>query len=161
MKKDIEGALRIIEEDYNKCFRVLRKAYEHLHTLGLEDFNKFSKYKWSFDRDKGDKFSYICIRYGSSLSKRCLVKRRPYVEDAELYKWVEQKDMLEEALDEAYQYIFAKISDVKSKMEELKKIAESYEQKLDDVSTIIDEVNITSKLLKKEDILTLPEPDPL
>ena len=150
MKKDIEAALRIIEEDYNKCFRVLRKVYEHLHTLGLEEFNKFSKYKWSLDRDKGDKFSYICIRYGASLSKKCLVKRRPYIEEVELYKWVEQKDLIEEAMDEAYQFIFAKISDVKGKIHELKEIAEAYEKNLDEIAIEIDEVMLTNKTLRKE-----------
>jgi hypothetical protein len=131
---DIENALRIIDEDYIKCFKIIRQIFDYLETFGLKDFNRNSKYKWSYDRDKSKRFSYVCIRYGSSLTKKCLVKRRAYIEDADLYKWVGNKDLIREALDEAYQYIYLKVSTAKSKIEDMKEIAEDYQEKLDNLS---------------------------
>ena len=140
MKEDIESALQVIEADYNVCFKLIRKMYDYLETFGVKDFNQFSKYKWSYDRDKSRNYSYLCIRSGSSLNRKCLVKRRPYLEDADLYRWVEQKDLIEEALDEAYQYIHKKVTDAKAKIEEMKEKAEEYEGKLEDVSKDYEEI---------------------
>src|SRR5215469_680187 len=114
-KTDVENALKAIDEDYITCFEMIRKIYDYLETIGLEDFNRHSKYKWSYDRDKSKGFSYICIRYGSSLTKKCLVKRRAYIEDSDLYKWVGNKDLIKEAMDEAFEYIYTKVHAVKSK----------------------------------------------
>ena len=140
MKEDIESALQVIEEDYNVCFKLIRKIYDYLETFGVKEFNQYSTYKWSFDRDKTRKYSYLCIRSGSSLNRKCMVKRRPYLEDADLYKWVEQKDLIEEALDEAYQYIHKKVTDVKSKIEEMKETVEDYAEKLEDVTREYEEI---------------------
>jgi hypothetical protein len=104
-KEDIDAALQTIDEDYIICFKMIRKIHNYLETFGLKDFNRHSKYKWSFDRDKNKGYNYVCIRYGSSLTKKCLVKRRAWVEDADLYKWVRHKDLIREAVDEAYQSI--------------------------------------------------------
>ncbi|MDR0289875.1 MAG: hypothetical protein LBI06_02965 [Treponema sp.] len=136
---DIENAIRTIDEDYVICFKMIRKVFEYLETFGLKDFNRYSKYKWSYDRDRSKGYSYVCIRYGSSLSKKCLVKRRAYIEDADLYKWVAHKDLIQEALDEAYEYIYTKVSAVKNKMEGLKYFVNDYEEKLDDLTKGIDE----------------------
>jgi hypothetical protein len=133
-KEDIDAALRIIDEDYVECFKMIRKIFDYLETFGLKDFNRHSKYKWSFDRDKSKGYSYVCIRYGSSLSKKCLVKRRAWVEDADLYKWVKHKDLIQEALDEAYQYICTRVNIVKNKIEDLKGIAKDYKEKLDGIT---------------------------
>jgi hypothetical protein len=139
-KIDIESALKAIDEDYIKCFKAIRQIYDYLETFGLNDFNRHSKYKWSFDRDKKKGHNYVCIRYGTSLTKKCLVKRRAYIEDADLYKWVGNKDLIEEALDEAYQYIYMKVSAVKEKIENMKEIAEDYREKLDNLSEDTEEL---------------------
>jgi hypothetical protein len=148
-KDDIESALRLIDEDYIKCFKVIREIYDYLETFGLKDFNRHSKYKWSFDRDKGKGCSYVCIRYGSSLTKKCLVKRRAYIEDADLYKWVGNKELIREALDEAYQYIYLKVNIVKKKIEDMKGIAEDYKEKLDNLSGDSEE-RLASKEIRGE-----------
>jgi len=148
-KFDIESALKAIDEDYIKCFKVIREVFDYLETFGLKDFNRHSKYKWSYDRDKSRRFSYVCIRYGSSLTKKCLVKRRAYIEDSDLYKWVGNKDLIQEALDEAYQYIYMKVSAVKSKIEDMKEIAEDYREKLDNLSEDYEE-KLTTKELRGE-----------
>jgi hypothetical protein len=149
-KEDIESALRIIDEDYVICFKMIRKIYDYLETFGLKDFNRHSKYKWSYDRDKSKGYSYVCIRYGSSLTRKCLVKRRAYIEDADLYKWVGNKDLIQEAMDEAYQYIYTKVNAVKSKIEDLKSIAEDYKGKLDDLSGDYEEAKLAGKELRGE-----------
>jgi hypothetical protein len=154
-KIDIETALRAIDEDYIKCFKVIREIYDYLETFGLKDFNRHSKYKWSFDRDKGKGCSYVCIRYGSSLSKKCLVKRRAYIEDADLYKWVGNKELIREALDEAYQYIYIKVHAVKKKIEEMKDIAEDYKEKLENLSGD-EEARLASKELRGEPFPGVP-----
>ena len=133
-KIDIESALKAIDDDYIKCFKVIREVFDYLETFGLKDFNRHSKYKWSYDRDKSRRFSYVCIRYGSSLTKKCLVKRRAYIEDADLYKWVENKNQIKEAMDEAYQFIYLKVNTVKKKFDEMKEFAEDCREKLDDLS---------------------------
>jgi hypothetical protein len=146
-KEDIESAIRAIDEDYITCFKMIRKIFDYLETFGLKEFNKYSQYKWSFDRDRSKGYSYVCIRYGSSLSKKCLVKRRAYIEDADLYKWVVHKDLIQEAVDEAYQYIYTKVKAVKKKMEGLKGSMEEYAEKLDDLSPDYEEA---AKLAAKE-----------
>jgi hypothetical protein len=154
-KIDIETALRAIDEDYIKCFKVIREIYDYLETFGLKDFNRHSKYKWSFDRDKGKGCSYVCIRYGSSLTKKCLVKRRAYIEDSDLYKWVGNKELIREALDEAYQYIYIKVHAVKKKIEDMKDIAEDYKEKLDNLSGD-EEARFASKELHGEPFPGVP-----
>jgi len=148
-KIDIETALRAIDEDYIKCFKVIREIYDYLETFGVKDFNRHSKYKWSFDRDRSKGCSYVCIRYGSSLTKKCLVKRRAYIEDADLYKWVGNKELIREALDEAYQYIYIKVNAVKRKIEDMKGIAEDYKEKLDNLSGDSEE-RLASKEIRGE-----------
>ena len=148
-KIDIETALRAIDEDYIKCFKVIREIYDYLETFGLKDFNRHSKYKWSYDRDKAKGCSYVCIRYGSSLTKKCVVKRRAYIEDADLYKWVGNKELIREALDEAYQYIYIKVNIVKKKIEDMKGIAEDYKEKLDNLSGDSEE-SLASKEIRGE-----------
>ena len=152
MKEHIDYALKIIEEDYKVCLRIIGKYYDYLDTCGLKEFNKLSKYKWSFDRDKANEYSYVCIRYGTSLRKKCLVKKRAFIEEADLYNWVENKELIQEALDEAYQYIVNKINDVKAKIEEMKEIAEEYEEKLEDISEDFDEVKSACKRLGGEEL---------
>jgi hypothetical protein len=148
---DIEKALRIIDEDYIICFKMIRKVYDYLETIGLKEFNKYSQYKWSYDKDKNKGYSYVCIRYGSSLSRKCLVKRRALVEDADLHRWVEHKDLIREAMDEAYQYIFAKVNAVKNKMEEMKGFMDDYQEKLDDLTKDFDETALARKELRCEE----------
>jgi len=133
-KDDIDSALRTIDEDYIKCFKVIREIYDYLETFGLKDFNRHSKYKWSYDRDKSKGYSYVCIRYGSSLNKKCLIKRRAYIEDADLFKWVGNKELIREALDEAYQFIYMKVNTAKSKIEAMKEITEDYHERLENLS---------------------------
>jgi hypothetical protein len=156
-KEDIDSALRTIDEDYIICFKMIRKMYDYLETFGLKDFNKYSKYKWSYDRDKGKGYSYVCIRFGSSLSRKCLVKRRAYIEDADLHKWVEHKDLIKEALEEAYQYISEKVNAVKKKIEDLKGFMEEYKGKLDDISNDYDEAKLAGKELRWEEFPGTPE----
>ena len=131
--KEIDNALYTIEEDYKACLRIIGRYYDYLDTCGLKEFNRYSKYKWSYDRDKSNGYSYVCIRYGNSLMRKALVKRRAFIDNDDLYKWVDNKDLVEEALDEAYQYIVKKITAVKGKIEAMKAIAEDYQEKLDDL----------------------------
>ena len=147
MDKYIENALFTIEEDYKTCLRIVGRYFDYLETCGLREFNRFSKYKWSYDRDRSNGFSYVCIRYGSSLKRRCLVKRRAYIENDELYKWVENKELVEEALDEAYQYIMGKITVVKSKIEAMRALAVNFEERLDEVVGDYDEMKVANKRL--------------
>jgi len=149
MKEDIESALRNIEEDYNTCFRMIRRIYDYLEKFGVKEFNKYSTYKWSLDKDKIKSFSYVCIRYGSSLKNKCAIKRRSHMESNELYRWVEKKDLIEEALNEAYDYITERVSAVKFKIEGLKETARDIEQKLDAVSQEYDEeIKAAKKVLR-------------
>ena len=150
MKEDIESTLKSIEEDYNTCFRMIRRIYDYLDKFGVKEFNRYSQYKWSFDRDKTKGYNYVCIRYGSSLKKKCTIKRRSQMETADLYAWVDQKELIQDALDEAYEYIEAKVSAVKSKIEGLKEIVEEYEGKLDAISKEYDEeIKVARKVLRK------------
>ena len=131
MKEHIDKVLETIEEDYKACLRIIGKYFDYLEKCGLKDFNKFSKYKWTYDRDKTNGYSYICIRYRSSLMKKILIKKRAHIEDDELYKWVRNKDLVEEALSEAYEYIEKTLENVKVKIEEIKSVAEEYDKKLE------------------------------
>jgi hypothetical protein len=134
MDEQIDVALQTIEDDYKICLRIIGRYFDYLETCGLKEFNKYSKYRWSYDRDRSKGGSYVCIRYGNSLIKKCLVKKRAYIENDELYKWVKNKELVQEALDEAYQYIANKISGVKGKIDDIKKTAEEYAEKLDGIS---------------------------
>jgi hypothetical protein len=126
--EELDYTLADLQEDYNQCVRTIRKAYSYLEQVGVREFNKYSKYKWSLDRDTG--YSYVCIRYGNSLMRKSLVKSSAYLEEAELYKWIENKDLICEALDEACQYIRAKVLKLKRKMDETKLSIMEYEEKL-------------------------------
>jgi len=134
MEENIDIALQAIEDDYKVCLKIIGRYYDYLETCGLKEFNKYSKYRWSYDRDRNRGGSYVCIRYGNSLIKKCLVKKRAYIENDDLYNWVKNKELIREALDEAYQYIESKISRVKGRIDEMKKTAEEYAEKLDSIS---------------------------
>jgi len=148
MYEDIESALKIIEEDYITCFRMVRKIFDYLEKFGLKEFNKYSKYKWNYDRDKNKEYSYVCIRHGNSLAKKCLIKRRSYLDTADLYRWIDQKNLIQEALEEAYQYICEKVNEVKGKIENLKEIVGEYEEKLGDISKDYEETRQARKVLR-------------
>ena len=148
-KEDIETNLRIIEEDYLTCFRMIRRIYDYLDRFGLKDFNRYSKFKWTYDQDKSKAYNYVCIRQGSSLKQKCVIKRLSHVENADLYRWIEHKDMIQEALDEAYEYIYTKITTVKDKLENLKEIVEDYEEKLDDMTRDYEDSKIARKVLRE------------
>ena len=147
MDKQIDLALIAIEEDYKACLKIIGRYFEYLETCGLKEFNKYSKYKWSFDRDKSDGYSYVCIRYGSSLMRKCLVKKRAYIETDDLYKWAENKDLIQESLDEAYEYIVKKINTTKTRIQAMKEIAENYNAKLEGISGDYEKVVFASKRL--------------
>jgi hypothetical protein len=126
-----------LQEDYNQCVRTIRKTYGYLEQVGVQEFNKYSRYKWTLDRDRG--YSYVCIRYGNSLRRKSLVKSSAYLEDAELYKWIENKDLICEALDEACQYIRDKVRMLKRRMDETKLSIMEYEEKLRDLDEELEE----------------------
>jgi hypothetical protein len=137
LKEELDYTLAGLQEDYNQCVRTVRKTYNYLEQVGVREFNKYSKYKWSLDRDRG--YSYVCIRYGSSLGRKSLVKSSAYLEDAELYKWIENKDLICEALDEACQYIRDKVLSLKRKMDEAKLSIMEYEEKLRNLGEELEE----------------------
>jgi hypothetical protein len=137
LKEELDYTLAGLQEDYNQCVRTIRKTYNYLEQVGVQEFNKYSKYKWSLDRDKG--YSYVCIRYGNSLGRKSLVKSSAYLEDAELYKWIENKDLICEALDEACQYIRDKVLTLKRKMDETKLNIMEYEEKLRNLDEELEE----------------------
>jgi hypothetical protein len=134
MEENIDVALQTIEDDYKVCLRIIGRYFDYLETCGLKEFNKYAKYRWSYDRDRVKGGSYVCIRYGNSLIKKCLVKKRAYIENSDLYNWVRNKKLIHEALDEAYQYIADKINGVKGEIEEMKATAEEYDEKLENLS---------------------------
>jgi len=134
MTEHIDVAMQTIEDDYKVCLRIIGRYFDYLETCGLKEFNKYSKYRWSYDRDRVKGGSYVCIRYGNSLIKKCLVKKRAYIENEDLYKWVRNKELVQEALDEAYQYIASKVSGVKTEIDEMKQTAEEYAEKLENLS---------------------------
>jgi chromosome segregation ATPase len=137
LKEELDYTLADLQEDYNQCVRTIRKTYNYLEQVGVREFNKYSKYKWSLDRDRG--CSYVCIRYGSSLGRKSLVKSSAYLEDAELYKWIENKDLICEALDEACRYIRDKVLNLKRKMDETKLSIMEYEEKLRNLGEELEE----------------------
>ncbi|MDR3193045.1 MAG: hypothetical protein LBT87_08275 [Treponema sp.] len=138
-KEELDYTLAGLQEDYNQCVRTIRKAYSYLEQVGVHEFNKYSKYKWSLDRDR--RYSYVCIRYGSSLGRKSLVKSSAYLEDAELYRWIENKDLICEALDEACQYIRNKVLTLKRKMDETKLSIMEYEEKLRNLDEELEKVD--------------------
>jgi hypothetical protein len=135
MHEHIDIAMQEIEDDYKICLKIIGRYYDYLETCGLKEFNKYSKYRWSYDRDRVKGGSYVCIRYGNSLIKKCLVKKRAYIENEDLYKWVRNKELIQEALDEAYEYIAEKVRGVKIEIDEMKNTAEEYAEKLENLST--------------------------
>jgi hypothetical protein len=143
-KENIAVTLRDLEEDYKRCYSLIRKTYGYLENVGLKEFNKYSKYKWSYDHESG--FNYVCIRFGSSLIKKSLIKRRAYLEEEELYKWIENKDLVCEALGEAYEYIDKKLDKLKCKMDEMKEQIEDYEKRLEGIGKDFDEVKAHKEL---------------
>ncbi|MDR2923386.1 MAG: hypothetical protein LBU85_08610 [Treponema sp.] len=151
MEENIITALQTIEDDYKICLKVIGRYYDYLETCGLKEFNKYSKYRWSYDRDRNKGGSYVCIRYGNSLIKKCLVKKRAYIENDDLYRWVRNKELVQEALDEAYQYIAEKISGVKGKIDEMKKTAQEYAEKLENISGETEEDETASKKISWEE----------
>jgi hypothetical protein len=134
MIEPIDVAMQTIEDDYKVCLRIIGRYYDYLETCGLKEFNKYSKYRWSYDRDRTKGGSYVCIRYGNSLIKKCLVKKRAYIENEDLYKWVRNKELVQEALEEAYQFIAGKVNSVKGEIDEMKHTAEEYAEKLENLS---------------------------
>ena len=152
MNDNIDNSMKTIEEDYKVVLRIMGNYFDYLETCGLKDFNKFSRFKWSYDRDKSNGYSYICIRYRSNLMKKCLVKKRAYIEDEDLYRWVQNKELIEEALEEAYQYIVNKVNTVKFKLEEIKTVAENFEEKLEDISEDYEKIKFAGKKPGGEEI---------
>lgn len=144
-KENIADTVRDMEEDYNRCYRIIRKTYEYLEKLGLRDFNKFSKYKWSFDRDNRG-FSYVCVRAGSSLIKKSLIKRSGNLKEAELFQWIDNKELVCEALEEAFEYIDEKLSKLKIKMGEMKEEIQGYENRLDGVEQDFDGLKASKEI---------------
>ncbi|MDR2500848.1 MAG: hypothetical protein LBD37_07205 [Treponema sp.] len=144
-RREVEDSLLGLQEDYNQCFKTIKKTYEHLNRIGLKEFNKRSKYKWNYDHDKD--CSYVCIRFGNSLSRKILVKSSAYLEEPELYQWIEEKDFTLEALEEAYEYIRKKIRLLKSKMEAVKEHIQAYDDRLKDLADELDGIPETYKEL--------------
>ncbi|MDR1127475.1 MAG: hypothetical protein LBL06_05040 [Treponema sp.] len=137
-RENIDNTLFELEEDYNRCYAVVRRTFDHLEKLGLREFNKVSAYKWSFDKDSSG-YGYVCVRFGSSLLKKSLVKRSGALKEEDLYKWIEDKDMVIEALDEAYQYIDSKIDKLKLEMGEMKEQLTRYEERASDAGEQLNE----------------------
>lgn len=148
--EELDYTLLSLQEDYNHCVKIIRKTYNYLEQVGIQEFNKYSKYKWSLDRDSG--CSYVCVRYGSSLKKKSLVKSSAYLEDAELYKWMENKDLVCEALDEACEYIRNKVQTLKRKMEETTFSIMEYGEKLQNLDQAFQEVEKgASKIMRLDE----------
>jgi hypothetical protein len=139
-RENIGATLAELEEDYNRCYAVVRKTFDHLEKLGLREFNQTSTYKWSFDKDARG-YGYVCVRFGSSLLKKSLVKRSGALKEEDLYKWIENKDLVIEALDEAYQYIDGRIARLKLEMGEMKEQLARYEDRAVDAEEGLDEAD--------------------
>ncbi|MDR0411478.1 MAG: hypothetical protein LBH75_05855 [Treponema sp.] len=137
---NISITLNELEEDYNRCYAIVRKTFDHLERLGLREFNQISTYKWSFDKDSRG-YGYVCVRFGSSLLKKSLVKRSGTLKEADLYKWIENKDMVVEALDEAYQYIDGKLAKLKFEMNEMMGQLSRYEERASAAGEQLDEAD--------------------
>jgi peptidoglycan hydrolase CwlO-like protein len=67
------------------------------------------------------------------MMKKCLIKKRAYIEEDDLHRWVQNKELIQEALDEAYLYIAKKVELVKTEIEEIKNTAEDYEKRLNEL----------------------------
>jgi predicted RNase H-like nuclease (RuvC/YqgF family) len=148
IRKELDCTLTALQEDYNQCVKVIRKTYNYLEQVGIKEFNKYAKYKWSLDRDKG--YSYVCVRYGSSLHRKSLIKSSGLLDDADLYKWIENKDLICEALDEACEYIRDKVKLLKRRMEETKSSMMEYEEKLNDLNEELEEAQSAgSKVMRQ------------
>lgn len=132
MKIDFDETIASLKEDYNKCYSTIRRTFEYLEKVDLKEFNKYSKYKWSFDRE--GRCSYVCIRFGNSLARKSLIKRRSYLDNSELYKWIENKELICEALEEAYQFINKRLGEIRIKMNEMRESISSYEDKFNDLN---------------------------
>ncbi|MDR0784868.1 MAG: hypothetical protein LBE74_03170 [Treponema sp.] len=139
-REDVGATLAELEEDYNRCYAVVRKTFDYLEKLGLREFNQISTYKWSFDKDSRG-YGYVCVRFGSSLLKKSLVKRSGALKEEDLYKWIENKDMVIAALDEAYQYIDDKLAKLKLEMGEMKEQLAKYEERASDAGDQLDEAD--------------------
>ena len=139
-RENISAVLSEMEEDYNRCYAVVRKTFGYLEKLGLREFNQISAYKWSFDKDSRG-YGYVCVRFGSSLLKKSLVKRSGALKEEDLYKWIENKNFVIEALDEAYRYIDGKLAKLKLEMGEMKEQLARYEDRVSDVGKQLDEAD--------------------
>jgi len=135
----IADTLGDLEADYNRCYRVIRKTYDCLERLGLREFNRCSKYRWSLDRDLRG-YSYVCVRVGASLMRRSLIKRSGNLTDEELYRWAADKDLVCDAIDEAHAYLDRRLDALKSTMGEIRDRLSGYESRLADRERAIDEV---------------------
>jgi hypothetical protein len=140
IREELDYTLLDLQEDYKQCVKTIRKTYNYLEQVGIQTFNKYSRYKWSLDRDSG--YSYVCIRHGSSLKRKSLVKSTAYLNEAELYKWIESKDLICEALDEACDYIRNKVQMLIRKMEETKFSIMEYEEKLRNLDEDLEEAGV-------------------
>ena len=145
--KIIENTLIDLQDDYNQCYKTIKKTYEFLARMGIKTFNKYSKFKWNYDHDKD--CNYVCIRFGNSLSRKIFVKSSAYLEESELYQWIEDKDLILEALEEAYEYIRKKVSVLKLKMEEMKDSITAFEERLDVLDDEFDAIPPSYKNLEE------------
>jgi hypothetical protein len=125
---ELDDTLSALREDYNYYMKVLRKTWAYLEQVGIKEFNKYAKYRWSLEREKS--YSFVCIRRGNSLTAKRLIKSSGLLEDAELYRWSENPDRICEALDEACRYIRDKVKALKQKMEAAKCSVMEYEDRL-------------------------------
>jgi hypothetical protein len=145
-KENIAVTARELEQDYNRCYSLIRKTFGYLEKLGLRDFNGFAKYKWTFDRDSTG-LSYVCIRFGSSLRKKSLIKRSGNLSEEELYRWIDDKDLVLEALEEAYRFIDERLDKLKIEMDEMKGKIAGYEDRLEGVARDFDEAGAARKVV--------------
>ena len=143
----IEDSLFDLQEDYKQCYKIIKKTYELLERIGLTVFNKYSEFKWNYDKDKN--CNYICIRSGSSLNHKIYVKSSAFLEEAELYRLIENKDIICDALEEAYEFIRKKIKDLKLNMEEVKNRIMTFEEDIDALNETLDELPATIKILEE------------
>jgi hypothetical protein len=149
-KENIAVTVKELEGDYNRCYSLIRKTFGYLEKLGLRDFNGFAKYKWTFDRDSTG-LSYVCIRFGSSLRKKSLIKRSGNLSEEELYRWIDNKDLVLEALEEAYRFIDERLDKLKIEMAEMKEKIAGYEDRLEGVGRNFDESDAAKKVIGKRE----------
>jgi hypothetical protein len=137
---ELDDTLTDVQEEYNRAVKIIRKTYSYLERIGLKDFNRYSKFKWSLDRDERG-YSYVCVRLGASLTRKSLVKNSGLLEDAELYQWVENQSIVCEALDEAGDYLREKVKNLKRLMEENRARLDNFEEKFSDIEETLAEVD--------------------